>query len=381
MKLDWRWSVPVLLAGLVPFALLTSHAVPQADDFVYGAITRSEGLLGGVRQIYQDWSGRFFSNFLIMLPTAIADTTGADRVLVGQMAGFVVFGLLAALAFGTVRLLVPSAPLWCIGPASLLFLYVLLSNARSVRDTLLWVPGIATYAVAGILGAGLYVWLHSLAARSRPIPPEALIWLCPLMAVTAGANEFTGPALVIIVAASFGLRAGLAGRPRQPWTHAALALSALIGLAIVLAAPGNETRVAHQSAGGDPLETLIWGPIYFLNYLALRVDSPGLVGWLLVVALIVRRHDRRQESQPAGAPLLVWVPLAVFAAYGLLAFSAGVFGFGSLLPGRAQNQVHLTGMVLASVAVAEAVRVHGPALSDWRKRRLPGLTDPGAAAE
>ena len=93
MKPEWRWSVPVLLAGLVPFLVLVSHAVPQADDFAYGAVTRSEGLFGGVWQIYQDWSGRFFSNLLIMLPTAVADATGADRVLVGQMAGFLVLAL------------------------------------------------------------------------------------------------------------------------------------------------------------------------------------------------------------------------------------------------------------------------------------------------
>lgn len=378
-----RWwplaALLFLIAGILPFALLIFHAVPQADDFVYGALVRQDGLWGGLSHIYAHWSGRVFSNALIMLPTAMSDATGIDRVLAGQIFGAVMLSLLAALAYGALRSLARPhgfwpPEIWQTALGSLLFLYVLLSNARSVRDTLLWVPGLATYAVPAIVGASLYVWLHDRAARGQQLPQTSLLWLCPILALTATANEFTGPALIVIIAASYGIRLGLGAAQHQPRLHAAFALATLAGLAVVLAAPGNETRLAEQTAGGDPVETLVWGPIYFLNYLALRVDSPGLIGWLLLVALASRsREPESPGSAPSASPILVWTPLAVFLAIGVLAFSAGVYGFGSLLPGRAQNQVHLIGMVLATLAVAEAMRVYGPALSAWRRRRAPSL--------
>lgn len=381
----FRWAkaaawvcVPLLLAGLLPLVLLIAHAVPQADDFAYGALARDHGLLGGMAEMYVRWSGRFLISLLIMLPTALADRLGVGLVTVTQLGGLAMLALIAGLALFTARLVIPKAAGWPAGLGGLLFLYVLLANARSVRDTLYWVPGFAPYALPAMIGAFLYAWLHRAAARGRRLAPGHLLWLCPLLAGTAGANEFTGPALAIIVAASYALRAGLGGgRPPQPLFHLALVLAALAGTAVVLAAPGNDVRVAQQSAGGAPLETLVWGPIYFLNYLALRVDSPGLAGWLLLVALAVRSAGDRADSRAAApsptAPLLVWMPLAVFVAYGLLAFCAGVYGLGSLLPGRAQNQVHLTLMVLTSLAVAEAARTYGPALSAWRRARAPWL--------
>lgn len=368
----WLWA-PVLLAGLAPFVLLIFQAVPQADDFFYGALALEHGLFGGIGEMYGRWSGRFLISFLIMLPTILADETGAMLIDLARIGGLLIFGAISALAFYTARLLIPKAAGWPTGLAGLLFLYVVLANARSVRDTLYWVPGFAPYALPAVIGAALYAWLHAAAAEERRLAPGHLLWLCPLLAVTAGANEFTGPALVTIIAASIVLRAGLGGRPLQPLVHTALALPALAGTAIVLAAPGNDVRVAQQSTGGDPLETLVWGPIYFLNYLALRIDSPGLAGWLLLVALAVRGAERRAETPSPVRPLLVWIPLTVFVVYGLLAFGAGVYGLGSLLPGRAQNQVHLTFMVLASLAAAEAARSYGPALSAWLKARAPRL--------
>ncbi|NBC31907.1 MAG: hypothetical protein GVY13_04455 [Alphaproteobacteria bacterium] len=363
----------MLLAGLAPVVCLVFYSVPQADDFFYGALAREHGLAGGIAEMYGSWSGRFLISWLIMLPTVLADETGAALIDPVRGGGLLMLGALAGLAFYTARLVIPKAAGWPAGLAGLVFLYVLLANARSLRDTLYWVPGFAPYAVPAVIGAALYAWLHGAAARGERVPPGHLLWLCPLLAVTAGANEFTGPALVTIVAASVVLRAGLGGRPLQPLVHAALALAALAGTAIVLAAPGNDVRVAQQSAGGDVLETLVWGPIYFLNYLALRVDSPGLAGWLLLVALAVRGAERISGTPSPARPLLVWMPLAVFAAYGLLAFSAGVYGLGSLLPGRAQNQVHLTFMVLASLSAAEAARFYGPALSAWLQARAPQL--------
>jgi hypothetical protein len=376
-----RWS-PIaagLVAALViaPFALLTLSAVPQADDFCYAIAAQAHGLWDGTLEFYGNWTGRFFSSLLIMLPSAMAGPDGAALTAAVQGVSLVMLLAVFGLALWTMRLLFPRWPWGLALLAAFVFLAAILGNIRSARDLLYWVSGHATYAIPAILSAGLYVWLHVEAAARRRLSPPWLAGLCPLVLLVSGANEFTGPGLALIAAAGMALRSRLGARP-QPGFHGALILAACAGFALVLAAPGNHARL-EVAAGGDILETIVWAPIYFLNFAALRIDMPGFFGWLILVWLAAGLYQRRYGRPGDGAPGLVFIPLAVLLAYGLTAFAAGVFGIGSILPARAQNQVLLTAMVLGTVAVAEAARLYGASLEAWLRRRLPALT-PGRLA-
>lgn len=376
-----RW-IPIaagLVAALViaPFALLSLSAVPQADDFCYAIAALDHGLWGGTLELYRGWTGRFLSSFLIMLPAAMAGSDIAALTGAVQAISLAMLLAVSGLALWTMRLLFPRWPWGFALMAALVFLAAILGNIRSARDLLYWVSGHATYALPAIVSAGLYVRLHVTAAARRRLSPLWLMGLCPLVLVVSGANEFTGPGLALIVAAGMVLRFRLGDRP-QPGFHGALIAAACAGFALVLAAPGNAARL-EVAAGGDILETIVWAPIYFINFAALRIDMPGFFGWLILVWLAAGLYDRRYGRPSTGSPLLVYMPLAVLLAYGLVAFAAGVFGIGSMLPARAQNQVHLTAMVLGTIAVAEAARLYGPSLEAWLRRRLPALT-PGRLA-
>lgn len=362
------------LAGLAIFAALAAFAVPQADDFCYAAVVRSDGLIGGALAFYHDWTGRIAATLLIMLPWAAADATGVDVVQVYRAAGLALLALAAVPAALAARRLWPKA-----GPAATTaiaatLLYCLIANARSPRDLFYWLPGAVTYAVPGLLVAVLLVVLLTAAAEDRRVSLPAAVGLCLLALTAAAGNEFTGAMIATVAVASLWARRG--GGPLQPVLHAGLLVAAAAGLLVQVLAPGTATRTAAATVAagtGDLPGALLWGPVYFTNYLVLRVDAPGVLGWLLLAGLITVWHDRRHGRPHPPRPDLVWLPLAVFVAAGVAAFAAGYYGIGSMLPARAQNQVHLVGLFALTLATAAFVRSRHPALRAWRSR-LPWAT-------
>ena len=354
-------------AGLMAIALLAAFAVPQADDFCYGVLVRGSGFIDAVAAFYETWSGRLAASILIMMPVAVADHLSMDLLTVYRIACLSLMVGLAAVSAIAVRALWPGLSVRGTILAGGVLAYVLAANMRSPRDLAFWLSGAFTYTVPALVIGATFVLLYR-AARDRNGPSAGLTAVLAILALVAAlCSEAAGP-MVAFVALCWAV----VGRTRGLTTAAAtIILAAAVGTAVSFLSPGNVVRADLHGGSGDVVDTVVWAPIYFANYLVLRVDALGTLGWLLLAGLATWAGARRSAG---GSMALIVGAIVAFVGCGLLAFAAGVYGIGSMLPARAQNPVHLLGALALTVAVVEAVRADPAGIAAWMGRRFPFMT-------
>src|SRR5207302_3479954 len=175
------------------------------------------------------------------------------------------------------------------------------------------------------------------------------------------------------------------GAARQPVAHALVLCAIAIGMAIVVAAPGNAARMRMLGTDhGLTVRMLAGFPMtlaHVATFLFRRLTNPALIGWLVLLFLAAPPQDRLSPGPRPGirASTFVWWPLAaaMIAIYGSLWI--GHAATGRLLEQRALDYLHFIlvgGLTLttasASAAFAESVR---RAVG----RRFPRFNDRGIA--
>ena len=341
--------------------VLLTFTVPQADDFCYAASAHALGLVDGVAWFYEHWSGRLTASVLIMLPTELAgsDMGAAYRlVLGGIMAGLV------GTCFVAVRQIWPDlrGAAWVAAGAG--FAFTLIANQRAPRDLLYWLSASATYTLplmAVILFAA--VCYRSLRSGQASGAGTAL-WLFPIVWVGGMGAEPAGPLLAGIGVLTLVAHGFLGTRPGWP-VWGVIAVAALATL-LVAAAPGNEVRLA-QADGRSVVEALLFGPVHFIAYLGLRVDSYGFLAWLVIVAVSAARAPVIPER--ALKIRLAWA-VSGFLLGGTGVFILGVYGIGETVPPRAMNLVSGLGAILLTAAAVDVGAAYGSAVA----RRFPQIS-------
>ena len=196
-----------LLLALAPFLLLTAYNQPFFDDFRNAYWVREHGLWGVQSWLYQTWTGRYPTTFVMAV---------LNPVTYGWLAGVKV----AAAAFLVAQ--------W----ASLAhFIRALFGTA--LRATCSW--GTAFWT------SGL---LLALFCNAAPVPFSFLYWFC-------GAVAYQLPLMGLLNFTALALRAGW-GPARQQWRWAGLACGPL-----VLALAGNELTLVQAV----PVLALLWGAL------------------------------------------------------------------------------------------------------------------------
>ncbi|RAK68020.1 hypothetical protein DLM85_08230 [Hymenobacter edaphi] len=360
----------MLLLGLLPFVALCAYAEPYSDDFLNAWRTWTYGPAGVQRELYQQWTGRFFSTVLI---------TVANPLTWGWQAGvrWAAAGLLLALAavqYAGVRQLWPDhrrrTPA---AVASLAALLLYLQLMPDVYSAFYWYTAAAVYTV-GQLGF-LLVLLTSLAGLRQP-PGQRRGWAVAAGAAavaTAGANEVQ---LLLLLATLAGLLV-LSGRRAAPatrrWWAGLLVITLLAGV-VAVAAPGNFTRLVDKGSGLEPLphKLLMALPRTGRGVLLLLAQPRLLAGLGLVYLLLAPLVRGRGNPFGHRIPLRQSLPL-LLAGLGL-AQLVSFIGLGGSLA-RIDN-VLIYALLLGWSAALLAAAEQQPATSSqlpapgpgWRRR-------------
>ncbi|GAA3977499.1 hypothetical protein [Hymenobacter antarcticus] len=292
-----------LLLALAPFLLLTAFNQPFFDDFRNGYWMREHGTWGVQVWLFQTWTGRFTTTFIM---------TVLNPVAYGWLGGVKVA---AAAAFGAQ---------W----ASLAYLLRTLLHtvlkATCSRSQAFWAAGL----------------LLALFCNAAPVPFSFLYWFCGIVA-------YQLPLMGLLTFTALALRAGWGPAPAR-WRNAVLA-----GLPLVLALTGNELTLVQA------------GPVLALLSFALPTTArPKLVLWLLIGAAAVTiaaaapgNWARAAAMAPPSDPYyayrwLVLIPRSIYSMVlflikpivGLSTLAAAVVG---LWVGRQQRA---TGRAMAPLA-------------------------------
>jgi hypothetical protein len=379
-------ALALLSLPLISFAAVGWFSRYAADDYCTASQVALAGLLQAQSRLYVNWSGRFSATLF----NTLLETVAVRAVPV--LAATALLAWVAATAWAIRQL--SSALGWritTIASAMLaaLLVYATLDTTADMPQDVYWQTGLLTYLVPLILAALFVGWVAKYAcvptnanAPLRVAVPFALAMLAGGTSETFAAAQVT--ALVLATAAALLLR----GRVRGMLT--AGLLGALVALAIIALAPGNEIR--QEGSSRTPLLVALPEALDFTRgWLRLTFARPHAVVLALLALLPagVAVTPGSRGLRRGGAALLppsgpVISPRAI-AALVLLVMAAALvvlacilpafYALGSNPPGRAQLIPEFA--VVATVAVLSWCI--GAAASSALRRAL-GHTPVAAAA-
>jgi hypothetical protein len=373
---SWRrWLLPVLLltAGLLPLALLSYYNHPFMDDYFNAANARKLGFWAGQRDLYLNWTGRFFSSLVIVGANPMHyDWPDGLRLI-----PFLILSASYGVGYLSVRTLSPAGrPRVEAAVLTGIILLAYFQIVPGLYPALYWFTGSIVYQLAGLwvlltLVAGVR------AGRATSLWRRRGWWAVAAFSTVAaaGSNEVS----MLHVLLGTGLMAGL--HWRRPVRNAWLALFALgsVAAVVAVAAPGNFARMAvdysQNPVQRSLLEALLTAVPRALVYSLHFFGQAHSLVWLGLVAVwtLVVLHWHRAGGLPA-APRLPWklgLPLLLASLYGtelMLQLAMGGGGF----PDRVSNALWLFWLP-ASLGLVWAAVVASPEL---RTRRLPKLSIP-----
>jgi hypothetical protein len=357
-------AIAGLAAPLLAYATAGAFSRYAADDFCTAGQVQAAGFLIAQARLYSGWSGRFSATFLItllevvgavvvpLLPAlALAGWAGAATWTVRQVAA----------AFG--RQLTGLAAL----AVALVLVFATLQTTADVAQDLFWQTGIVTYLWPLVLATVFVGWLVRYGGGR--VTATGLVVSFVLALAAGGTSEtFAASQVGAIGIAIAGAVLGGA-RPRRGALLALLGaglLGALLALAIVALAPGNEVR--QESGSRTPLAIALPQAIEFTQgWLRLTFARPHAAALLLVVGVPagLGAASARQKSTWLVAIGLVVATLLVILACMLPAY----YALGTNPPGRAQIVPEYVLMCSLVVLGWLAGTVAARWLTDWAKQR------------
>ncbi|MEL5995818.1 hypothetical protein [Hymenobacter segetis] len=332
-----------IILALMPFLLLCAFNQPFFDDFRNGYWMREHGTWGVQLWLFQTWTGRFTTTFImtVLNPVAYGWLGGVKVVAAGAFAALwtSLAHLLRALWHTALRRACSwSQALWAAG----LLLALFCNAAPSPFSFLYWFCGIVAYQLPlmGLLN------FTALALRAG-WGPEAARWRNAGLACLPLVLALTGNELTLVqavpVLALLGFALPKVARPKLVlWLGIGAAATALAA-----AAPGNWARIAAMAPPSDPYHTYRWlvllprAAYSMLQFLV----KPLIVSSMLAAGLTgawIGRHQLKYSQ--ALVSLSRWQWVAIMLAFGTVNF-IGFLLFRHLVVGpplpRAQNEILL----------------------------------------
>jgi hypothetical protein len=132
---------------LVTLSYIAFFNFPSADDFCYASTTKQVGLLQAQYNWYKDWSGRYFSTFLLCVSPLVKNNLFLFRLQsVALIIGF--YGAIWLSVKNIASKYITSLDIW--GIVSILFVF-LINNMVSVNEAFYWLAGALNYTPAFIM--------------------------------------------------------------------------------------------------------------------------------------------------------------------------------------------------------------------------------------
>lgn len=332
----WAGWLVVLLAvlGVLPFVLLSLYAHPSADDWYMAADTLDKGFWKSNVDFYFGLTGRFFSSALLFMNPILLSMDAFKFYSMG-----LVLGLVASAHWAVGAWFPRTSELWRWLLAimmSVMFFWSMASPAQG----LYWGTGSAGYTVPGITSLCLAALLGVRSLDDPHWRPSGLrlVGVALLALATTGCTEVAMAMLFVHVVALNGMFLRFQRKLSPPLL--VLLVATLIGVAIVVLAPGNAVREAWYQ--NDVHHRLVPSLL-----MALKLGLKQIAVWLAyapiflfsLVALTVWPAMPRVSLRHGWEMVAVSSALIVCTVVG--GFFLGTWSMGAVIPLRAVNLVLL----------------------------------------
>jgi hypothetical protein len=320
-----RWllgfSLLVVSGAAITFMLL---ALPANDDWQRATEPRELGYWQYMGDMYMKWQGRWASFGLESALLPLGDMTKTYPLL---LAGVAVVNL-AGIYF-VCRFFTRTGSRWFSLACALGFAALLWAEMPSLAQAFYWFVGNVENTMVLSLAGMLLVGMISMRAS---IP--WMMFASVFAIFTCGFHESIGCVLCIALATGTVTAYWMKSKNRVAWL--AVLIAAIIGLGIVVGAPGN--RVRMQKDGPKHARDMV--AIFRLTAAQLWNSSRAWIfdPKLLAASLWVAFSPRLEASRPVWinanrAPLRLLIPLAWLAML-ILIFFLPSYAFGKTMPPR-----------------------------------------------
>ncbi len=369
-------SVAVTAAAAVAVG---RFAVPAYDDFMRatrrGGTAADLGWWGYVFGFtYRRWQGRWAScglesavlphvdmvRWYPLLLTALAFVNGAGAYIV-------------------CRWLTRDGPRRRSAAVTAVGLALLWAGMPSVAEAVYWFVGTVENTLPLAAGSALVV---ALAWDGRRLPRTAVGGLSAAAVAVVGLHEMYGAMLCIALAV--GTSAAVRARSPRRAAWATVTAAAVVGLVVVVAAPGNRVRLAQE---GRPTArhlgfVLRLAADEWWNNGRSWLFDPKLVAATVWVAFSPTLEAARRPWPSARRVDWRWVIPATWAALLAVGFALPSWAFGTAAPPRTLSGdyvVFVAGWLLSVYVWTRPLAVPPPAAADaWRPLRSPAAADAAA---
>src|SRR5262245_19974367 len=251
----WTWlagaSIVAFSATLLAHAYIGSFGRFVSDDFCTASVLGSYGFFGAQKHWFMTWTGRFS----FVMAVDFAHLIGPK--IVRFLPTIVLGAWLAALTWAISQAMVVVD---CARPKTVslllaeMILVCTLAATPSVYQSLYWQTGVLTY-VAPVVFASAFLGLLCIVVVADRKPSLAVMLLGGFLTfIASGFSEsfafLEGAALSLVVFLSYASdQNSLLGKKNRMFLFVSL-VGAILGAAVVLAAPGNNSRIAEELTGG-----------------------------------------------------------------------------------------------------------------------------------
>ncbi len=286
---QWVWLILTgiilsLLLAVFTQAYLGSFSRYLADDFCTSGKLKELGFWGSQQFWYTHWSGRFSFTFLVNGLEQLGTTAPAYLPAVYCLLLLVsAYTLIAALVK---RISVPVHPIIKILFAAY-FSFLLLYGIPGIGQDLYWMTGAATYLAPIVVGLFLFALLITLSNPGRPLP-TFLRWIfIPLTLLLALVNSGFSEVITVLQATILILavlyQKWLSPHKKWDWLWLTALAVTLIGMAVMILAPGNTNRQASYPDHPNLINLVFLSVKYAGTYILLWLMKntnliwPGLI--------------------------------------------------------------------------------------------------------
>ena len=291
-KISWRMITiwVIFVSGLVGIALIIKnsyYARLYSDDFCYAVNYDQLGFPGAALFFYRDWSGRLFSNFLVM------GLTDQPRTII-YLIILTIFSLFGAIL--VVNRTEPTRQRWLYALTASLFLTLTIAIAApDFYKSFFWIcSALILFPAFIMIPVDLTGAFRLIRAKSKY--PTFLIIISGLLSFCIATTHEVS-AMAWLALNGIGLLWALLRKTKirhLNYFFIVAIIATLVGVGVLLSSPGIRNRAQiQQYPGATPILQTI--PILFKNFFELfhniatpyyTFESSGRPGWLLIIGAV-----------------------------------------------------------------------------------------------
>lgn len=309
------------IISLIPLYIIGFYAHPSVDDYYYGAstvkvwndthsvdavISRS---FEEMQRTYKDWQGNFSAIFLMRLQPGIF---GEQYYFIAPLILITSFAACSLYFFYTVFKKVFRSDGYRSGIIALAITFVMMQLTATPSDSFYWYNGSIYYTFFYSLMLLLFALLIRLRTCHAPAAAALTVVSCVLAFLIGGSNYATALFMCIILALTAGaaiycviLKKNTVIRGYHVSAYVIIALAAMAGLFISMAAPGNAIRQASVGGSTSLVKTFVYTFAFGGYSVAKVLNAPCLVFFICMIPVFYA--IARRTSFSYRYPLLVLV--------------------------------------------------------------------------